>query len=151
MTPEQCRIETLNHIMEVRDGIGIIIAEFLIRQTGHDLSKLKPPESEAFERLTPKLKGLTYGSVEYNECLKELGPALQHHYRHNSHHPEHYPDGIKGMSLLDILEMLVDWKAATKRHADGCIRKSIEINQKRFGYTDELKQILLNTLVVLEK
>lgn len=53
--------------------------------------------------------------------------------------------GIRGMSLLDILEMLCDWKAATLRHADGDLLKSIEINQRRFGYTDELKSILVVT------
>jgi hypothetical protein len=41
--------------------------------------------------------------------------------------------------------MLCDWRAATLRHADGDLRRSIEINQKRFGYTDELKAVLLNT------
>lgn len=58
--------------------------------------------------------------------------------------------GLHGMSLLDLVEMLCDWKAATLRHADGDIRRSIEINQKRFGYSDELKQIFLNTLPVIE-
>ena len=50
------------------------------------------------------------------------------------------------MNLIDVIEMLCDWKAATMRHADGDIKKSIEINQKRFGYSDELKAILLNTI-----
>lgn len=53
------------------------------------------------------------------------------------------------MSKIDLLEMLCDWKAATLRHNDGDIRKSVEINQERFGYSDELKQILLNTLDLL--
>jgi len=54
--------------------------------------------------------------------------------------------GIRGMTLLDVVEMLCDWKAATQRHADGDILKSVEINQKRFGYSDELKAILRNTI-----
>lgn len=58
--------------------------------------------------------------------------------------------GLHGMSLLDLIEMLCDWKAATLRHDDGDIRRSIEINQKRFGYSDELKAVLLNTLAVVE-
>lgn len=57
---------------------------------------------------------------------------------------------IRGMNLISLLEMLCDWKAATLRHNDGDIRKSIEINQRRFGYSDELKQILLNTLGVID-
>lgn len=56
------------------------------------------------------------------------------------------PDlGVRGMSLLDVVEMLADWKAATERHADGSLAKSIEINQKRFGYSDDLRAILTNT------
>jgi hypothetical protein len=50
------------------------------------------------------------------------------------------------MTLIDLCEMIADWKAATLRHANGDIAKSLEINQKRFKYTDELKQILLNTV-----
>jgi len=58
--------------------------------------------------------------------------------------------GLHGMTLLDLVEMLCDWKAATARHADGDIRRSIEVNQKRFGYSDELKAILYNTLAEIE-
>lgn len=54
------------------------------------------------------------------------------------------------MNLVDLIEMLCDWVAATKRHEDGDILKSLEINQKRFGYSDEFKNILKNTLSVLE-
>lgn len=53
---------------------------------------------------------------------------------------------IRGMTLMDLVEMICDWKAATERHDDGDIRKSIELNQGRFGYSDELKQIFLNTI-----
>ena len=55
------------------------------------------------------------------------------------------PD-ISQMNLIDIVEMLCDWLAATKRHDDGDIMKSIEINEKRFRYSGELKQILINTV-----
>ena len=35
------------------------------------------------------------------------------------------------------------------RHNDGDIMKSIEINQERFGYSDDLKQLLINTACLL--
>ena len=54
------------------------------------------------------------------------------------------------MNLIDMLEMICDWKAASERHADGDILKSIEINQKRFGYSDDLKNILINTAIFLK-
>jgi hypothetical protein len=56
-----------------------------------------------------------------------------------------------GMNLVDIIEMLCDWKAATLRHADGNLLKSIEINKKRFKMSDELESILLNTVELLDK
>ncbi len=140
------RPDTREHIATVRRFLGRMVDDLTRRQHEHDASKLVSPEVEAFDEFTPKLKGSTYGSEEYKDFLAAMGPALAHHYAHNSHHPEHFPDGIKGMSLLDVLEMLCDWKAATLRHADGDIRRSIEINQKRFGYSDELKALLLNTL-----
>ena len=47
--------------------------------------------------------------------------------------------------------MLCDWKAATKRHATGDVIRSIEQNQERFGYSDEIKQIFLNTVPYLKR
>jgi hypothetical protein len=138
-------VETLKHIRRVQDLLGILATELIRRAAVHDNSKLESPEIEVFEEFTGKLKGCTYGSDEYNGFLSAMKPALDHHYEANSHHPEHYPDGIRGMTLLDVIEMLADWKAATERHADGCLANSIELNQKRFGYGDELKGILRNT------
>lgn len=137
--------ETLKHIRRVQGLLGIAASEFIRRADVHDASKLEEPEASTFEEFTAKLKGCTYGSDEYKGFLAAMKPALDHHYANNSHHPEHYPDGIRGMTLFDILEMLLDWKAATERHADGCLAKSIEMNQKRFGYSDELKAIFKNT------
>jgi hypothetical protein len=143
-------VETYKHIRRVQAGLDLVIRDLLTRSQVHDSSKLSSPEVEAFDEYTPKLAGCTYGSEEYRSYLDAMRPALEHHYRNNSHHPEHYADGIRGMSLLDLIEMLVDWKAATLRHNDGDIRRSVEINQKRFGYSDELKQIFLNTLPLIE-
>jgi hypothetical protein len=139
------RPDTLAHVGEVRALLGNVVAELGRRAEAHDRSKLEDPEKAAFDEFTPKLRHSTYGSDEYRGFLAAMGPALQHHYAHNSHHPEHYPDGVRGMDLLDLVEMLCDWKAATLRHADGDLLRSIEINQGRFGYGDELKRILTNT------
>lgn len=139
------RPDTLAHIAQVRSNLSVVIAGLFDRSRDHDLSKLEEPEKSVFDEMTPKLKGSTYGSDEYKAFLASMKPALDHHYAHNSHHPEHYPNGIAGMCLLDLIEMLADWKAATMRHADGSLSKSIEINQKRFGYSDEMKSILTNT------
>lgn len=54
--------------------------------------------------------------------------------------------GIYGMSLLDLIEMLADWKAAGMRHADGNIWKSLEVNRERFGISYQLFEIFKNTV-----
>jgi len=137
--------DTKQHIDKVRFYLQICVDELKSRAFLHDESKLETPEKEAFDEYTPKLKAMTYGSEEYKACLNGLKVALDHHYANNTHHPEYYGNGIHGMSLFDILEMLMDWKAAGERHADGSITRSLEINQKRFGIDEQLQSILKNT------
>jgi len=139
-------VQTYEHKQNVSKFISFILHDLIIRSIYHDDSKLESPEVEIFTEYTPKLANSTYGSDEYKQFLKEMKPALDHHYANNSHHPEHYDNGIKDMDLVDLIEMICDWKAATLRHNDGDIYKSIELNQKRFGYSDELKQIFKNTV-----
>ena len=47
--------------------------------------------------------------------------------------------------------MFCDWKAATERHNDGNLLKSIQINAQRFGYDDQLKRIFLNTAKLFDE
>lgn len=139
--------DTLDHIREVRNNLLQVTNALEQRALHHDASKLLPPEKAAFDKLMElKLSDTEYGSEEYKAALRQVKPEIEHHYAENSHHPEHYPDGYIDMDLLDIIEMLADWKAATMRMRDGGdLRKSIMMNQERFGYTDEARQILLNT------
>ena len=54
------------------------------------------------------------------------------------------------MSLLDLVEMLADWKAAGMSHANGNMDASMEIDRKRFGISDQLFEILSNTVREME-
>ena len=147
---ETQRFKTLRHIETVRNFLNVVIRELLSRGEQHDQSKLEPPEVEAYDRITDGLRGLTYGSEEYLAVLRNAQPAIAHHYAVYRHHPEHFERGYREMTLIDLLEMVCDWKAATLRHHHGNIFKSIEINQERFGFSSELAQILHNTAVWLE-
>lgn len=60
---------------------------------------------------------------------------------------DHIEAEVNGMSLFDVLEMLLDWKAATERMKDGGdIRRSLEFNRDRFKLSPQLKSILANTI-----
>lgn len=145
------RVDTQEHIGQVRALMLDVIVDLLRRSHLHDASKLHSPEKEAFDEFGPKLREAKYGSEEYHRNREGLGPALEHHYKSNRHHPEFWGDaGISGMSLLDVIEMLCDWMAAVQRSPDGDIMASIALNQERFGYSDELKQIFINTVETLE-
>ena len=137
--------ETLLHIKRVNELLLGVAKELMDRAIRHDSSKLKEPEKSLFDKMTPKLKNLTYGSEEYKKSLDELKPALDHHYANNSHHPEYYKNGIDDFTLIDLIEMFLDWKAASERHEDGDIFRSIEINKNRFKMSDQLIRILNNT------
>jgi hypothetical protein len=142
---ESSTFKTIRHIEAVRNFLNTVVKELLHRGEQHDQSKLQSPEVELFDKYSKKLRGLTYGSPEYKASLAKLKPAIDHHNANNRHHPEHYANGIKDMTLIDLLEMLCDWKASSMRQNDGNILKSIEMNQERFKYSDELKEILENT------
>lgn len=138
--------ETMEHIERVRDLLAAISANLWKRSHEHDASKLREPEKSAFDSLSQKLKDTVYGSKEYKAALREIKPALDHHYANNPHHPEHWENGILDMSLLDLIEMLADWKAATERMKHGGdLERSILLNKDRFKYDDQLYYILLNT------
>ncbi len=141
---------TMQHIREVGILLHRIAKELLDRADEHDQSKLAPPEVEHFAAQTPYLGKMSYGTSEYEESRKKLWPALQHHYAANRHHPEHFKNGIDDMNLIDIIEMLCDWKASSTRHHDGNIRKSIEFNAERFRIGPQLVKILENTAGALD-
>jgi hypothetical protein len=138
--------ETKTHIIRVNELMCGVVHNLHSRAVAHDRSKLHAPELEVFAKYTPLLGNTKYGSEEYKQFLQDMKPALDHHYSCNSHHPENHKDGIRGMSLLDLMELLCDWKASTERTSGGDIRKSLEFNKNRFNISDDLIQILSNTI-----
>lgn len=142
-------LSTTKHKAWVLTYILAFCAKLIWRGIVHDLSKYRDPEASRFAEVLPELEDTTYGSEEYDELLDRLEPALVHHYAMNRHHPEHFehedmkPPPIRAMHLLDVTEMFIDWRAATRRHKDGDIAKSVQVNAERYGFEDDaLKTVL---------
>jgi hypothetical protein len=146
-----CVEKTMEHRLMVKDTLDRLIHMLKYRGETHDLTKLEDPEFPLYSRYTSILSGLTYNSAEYKESLRNLEPALKHHYANSRHHPEHFKDGIRDMNLVDLVEMFIDWYCSSKRHNDGNIRKSIEINKERFNFSDDLARILENSVDLLDR
>lgn len=127
-----------------------IALELLARAEQHDLSKLGPEEAPLFAESFAKLKTLTYGSPEYQEALKNLGPALAHHYARNDHHPEHFPGGINDMNICMVVEMFCDWVAASQRQNNGNLHVSLEKALERFGVGPMLGKVFRNSISLVE-
>jgi len=123
----------------MRDFTALIEA----RAKNHDYSKLEPEEKYVFDEYTPKLKTLAFGSDEYKASLAAMGEGLKHHYTANRHHPEHFDNGVNGMTLYDLVEMFCDWLAAAEaKHTP----IDIDYLAKRFNLAPQLIDILLNTM-----
>lgn len=137
--------ETQKHIDRVKELMYNVVFRLDERGMVHDASKLVEPEKAGWDEATPKLANLTYGTEEYKQSLRELRPTVEHHYAHNSHHPEYWPGGIDDMSLLDIMEMLCDWKAASERGKSNNFMEGLVKNKERFNLSDQLYSILVNT------
>jgi len=160
--------ETRNHIAQVQRRMRGVIADMEDRATYHDASKLEEPELTGFWEMNAisRRSDVVYGSPEYKALMDSQKPVIEHHYRVNDHHPEHWkfhapaartvlqpgtPEAsgalISSMTLQALLEMLCDWDAASMRYKDGSFSKSFKGNCERFGIAPQIACILMNTAV----
>jgi hypothetical protein len=133
------------HQRKVQTLINLGIGELWKRYLEHDRSKLESPEYEIFNAHFDEFSRAEYGTAHYFEMLAKVSLAISHHYEVNRHHPEHFPDGIAGMDLIDLFEMLCDWMAATSYGTNGNLAKSIKVNTQRFNLSDQMVRVLENT------
>ena len=119
-----------------------IAARLVWRGLVHDMSKFGWTEFYLIIPALPPDRAIPFNTPEYQTFLDKAKPAIDHHYAMNTHHPEHYGD-YKKMSMLDLVEMACDWRAASMRKfGGGDFEKSFEQCQTRFGITDETMTFL---------
>lgn len=141
--------EWLEHRNNVSVNLDDIIYELKKRSKLHDLSKLNEIEFDSFVQTRPKFEKCDYCSKEYQECIVEIQPAINHHYGDNRHHPEHYRNGFSDMNLIDILEMLADWRAASKRSPNLDFKDSLSTCFEKYKISDDMQRHVINTLEYL--
>ena len=138
---------TLHHKLLVFWHILVFSIRLIWRGIKHDNSKIFTSEIYWYGKYLPLFKGVKYGTPEYDALLKNFQHSINHHYQLNPHHPEHNPEGYLGMSLLDIVEMYHDWFAASKKSVGTRdFNKSLDINGKRFGMSDDLIRVFKNSI-----
>lgn len=137
------------HRRLVDRGLRDIATELVVRANMHDRSKMEPEEREIYERVTPEFASVQYGTPEYEAVKAKLGPALEHHYQHNDHHPEHFENGVAQMDLAQLTEMVADWYAAIRRDPNAHLMESLEKLREKYHIQSQLYGIILNTIVWL--
>lgn len=134
------------HVSEVSENMETIASELRKRGITHDRTKFQELEFDAFVSTRDKFKKANYGSPEYQECVDQIKPAIDHHHSNNRHHPDFHPAGIKDMTLVDICEMISDWKAASRRSPSRKFEDTLDYNFKKYGIEGQLAKIITNTL-----
>ncbi len=139
----------LSHKEQVARLLADMVRALCMRAAQHDDSKFSDEEAAAYEEALPKFKDVAYGSPEYIIVCQSIRPAIQHHVNVNRHHPEYFgEDGVSGMNLIDLVEMTCDWIAAAKRSGSDVV-EALQVNRKRFGLSDQLYRIILQTVLFL--
>lgn len=128
----------LNHKNKVSIIIYKICDKLEKRAINHDNSKLSKEELNSFLELDAN-KNIKFGEYSYSKHIM----AITHHNKNNSHHPEFFKNGIKDMSIIDLVEMFSDWAAYSSTTEE--FMPKLDYNSKRFQMSDDLKQIFFNS------
>ena len=70
--PYDCREDVMKHKEMVEYWLNSFATRLKQRAYTHDNSKLKEPEKSMFDRWTPELKRLEFGSEEYKSELMKI-------------------------------------------------------------------------------
>lgn len=138
--------DIVNHKNKVNKRLTFLADQLLGRAKKHDNSKLEKPELGWLVAMDKEPK-YPYGSDEYFEKMKRWRQFFDHHYQVNSHHPNHFVNGVAGMTLTDLCEYLVDIIAYEDNLSVDEALAVIEDQKQRFGLDEQLTQILKNTLL----
>ena len=141
--------ETILHVSEVSENIETIASELRKRGIAHDRTKFQSLEFDAFVSTRDKFKKANYGTPEYQECVDIVKPAVDHHHANNKHHTGFHANGINDMTLVDIVEMIADWKAAERRSPDKKLVDTLDYAFSKYGIGVQLGRILKNTMLGL--
>lgn len=134
------------HIKNIQRVYGDKVKPYIDKRfENHDRSKYSEPELSTYNTFIPKLREAKYGSPEYNAIRdKMFEQGLKHHFQVNRHHPEHFDGDFNRMNLIDLLEMVCDWYAASLKSDTG-FEEGLQINADKFNMSPLLVNILMNT------
>ena len=135
-----------HHKFVVMKYLNEFIHDLVKRAEEHDSSKFSEAEMPHLAGIAEEVGKFAYGTPEHDAMREKYSSIFAEHYRQNRHHPEHFQNGVDDMTLVDLLEMLADWKAASLRMGQGgSIENSIKVGTEKYNLSPQLVKILENT------
>ena len=127
------RVEKIfTHIRNVQDN-SFTLGKRLIKKGEVELGKRLIARS--LQHDASKFSGIEYSFLGQDKDKKMLALAIENHQAGNNHHPEHYPEGIAGMSRTDLGEMVCDWLARSREMGKDLRAWVKDVATKRFDFT----------------
>ena len=131
--------------MTVKDKIGAIIKHIKRVEDNCNIVSMKLADKDPNFALEIARRGRSHDAsklslIEFDYLWKEeknFEVALVHHHTHNSHHPEHYVNGIYGMNDADICEMVCDCTARAQEFGTDVRIWFFDKAAKRYGYEND--------------
>jgi len=124
----------IRHRGYINASLEALACELRARGHLHDQSKLEPNELEGFIEINRVAREHGPGTPEYEAVLRDADCIVEH-FSKNSHHPEHHA-ATSDMGWLDIIEMVLDWKAAADTYGQRTLRGSLDYQRKRHDFSD---------------
>ena len=144
-TTKSSMLRIQNHISSVRRRVTLVCAALMNRAITHDNSKYSEKELNAHISMADEMDGIKYGTDAYYAIKRKYESLSAEHFANNRHHPEHHPNGIDDMNLVDVIEMLCDWLTGSENTGTP-VERSLEINEERYNVSPQLMKLLRNTI-----
>jgi hypothetical protein len=118
-----------------------IRVDLLERTRTHDQSKWAGAEREPYIWITHeyrcKNEGRPHEPQPDPDMKKQIGAAIQNHYKANSHHPEFHAT-LHDMGRADLAEMVADWAAMAEEYGNDSPRGWADDNVgSRWKFNDD--------------
>jgi hypothetical protein len=127
-------LRVIRHRDFVRKNTQTLVNKLQERALLHDISKLQDKEFDGFVELDVERENWELGSKEY-ENISKTNKAIALHHSRNAHHPEYHKE-LEDMSLLDLVEMVIDWKSAAETYSNDS-QKSLEYGLSKHKWSEK--------------
>ena len=126
-------VMVLGYVLIPGNALTAHAEELRRRAKVHDDSKMScTDELHALSRIINDKTTLRNASAQLSPIKKD---AIALHWKHNSHHPEHFKSVID-MTRVDVMEMCCDWHARSTQYKTDLLEFVKKQQEERFHFPE---------------